>query len=108
TTYWSRAMAIAVRFLALGMLTATAMAADGPPQATKPTDPSKGPPNAVVILEKVWPGHPESVAMLVDILQGSRLGPTDGWFRKAVSKTRFDAMAMLARYDKDDDERISP
>ena len=32
-------------------------------------------PRAVAVLEKAWPDHPEWVAMLADILQGSQLGP---------------------------------
>ena len=89
------------RYVVLGILAMTPMAVfaqDGP----------KPPPNAVVTLEKVWPSHPEAVAMLVDILQGSRLGPTDGWFRKAVSKTRYDWNASRSQFDKNGDGRISP
>ena len=105
-------MTTARRFLVFGMLVLAptlAVAADDPPtqrpaEARKP----KAPANAVVILENVWPGHPEALAMLVDIMQGSHLGPTDGWFRKAVTQTRFDLKAELARFDKDDDGRISP
>ena len=40
------------------------------------------------VLEKAWPDHPEWVAMLVDILQGSQLGPGEGWFKKAAARTR--------------------
>ncbi len=47
-------------------------------------------PRAVAVLEVVWPDHPEWLAMLADILQGSQLGPEDGWFRRAVAQTRFD------------------
>ena len=51
-------MRIARRLFAFGMLAiapAIAVADDKP----KP----KAPANAVVVLEKVWPGHPESLAM---------------------------------------------
>ena len=41
-------------------------------------------------LEESWPERPEWVDMLADILQGSQLGPGDGWFRTAVAQTRFD------------------
>ena len=42
------------------------------------------------MLEKVWPGHPDSLAMLVDIIvKGDRLQGTDGWFRKDRPQTRF-------------------
>lgn len=64
-------------------------------------------PNAVVLLERVWPGHPEALAMFVDILQGSTLGPEDGWFRQAVGRSRFDWKGAAARFDRDGDGRIS-
>ncbi len=95
-----RDLVLAFALLAV-MPLSTAFAADGPASA------AKEPPSATRILEVFWPTHPESVAMLVDILQGSRLGPTDGWFRKAVTKTRFDAKNVLARLDKDGDGQIS-
>ncbi len=42
------------------------------------------------MLEKVRPGHPDSLAMLVDIIvKGDRLQGTDGWFRKDRPQTRF-------------------
>lgn len=58
-------------------------------------------------LARVWPNHPEWVAMLVDILEGSRLGPGDGWFKKAVSQTRFDWKSTRERFDRDHDGAIS-
>src|SRR6516165_4557064 len=36
------------------------------------------------------PDAPEWLEMFADILQGSELGPADGWFRKAVAQTRYD------------------
>ena len=50
---------------------------------------------------------PEWLAMLVDILKGSQLGPEDGWFRTALAKTRYTWEATLARLDKDRDGRVS-
>ena len=61
----------------------------------------------VEVLEKAWPDHPEWVAMLVDILHGSQLGPGDGWFRKAVAQTRFGWDATRSALDKDGDGSIS-
>jgi Iodothyronine deiodinase/EF hand len=95
----TRALVLVFTLLA-ALPPSTTLADDGPPPAPK------APPNAVRVLEVFWPSHPESVAMLADILQGSRLGPTDGWFRKAVAKTRFDARGMIARFDKDGDGRV--
>ena len=47
------------------------------------------------------PIRPNAVAMLVDILKGSQLGPGDGWFKKAVAQTRYrlegDAQAARSR-----------
>jgi hypothetical protein len=55
----------------------------------------------------VWPDPPESVAMLVDILNGSQLGPGEGWFKKAVTQSRFDWNATRKRLDRDGDGRIA-
>lgn len=57
-------------------------------------------------LEESWPNRPEWVDMLTDILQGSQLGPNDGWFRRAVAQTRYDWKAARTRYDRDADGRI--
>jgi alkylhydroperoxidase family enzyme len=53
------------------------------------------------------PNRPEWLDMLADILQGSRLGPTDGWFRRAVAQTRFVGPVLAAKYDKDGDYALS-
>jgi hypothetical protein len=55
----------------------------------------------------VWPDPPESVAMFVDILNGSQLGPGEGWFKKAVTQSRFDWDATCKRLDRDGDGRIT-
>src|SRR5262249_31477269 len=49
----------------------------------------------------------EWVDMLSDILQGSQLGPNDGWFRRAVAQTRFGWDETRKRLDRDDDQKIS-
>ena len=59
------------------------------------------------MLEESWPERPEWVDMLVDILQGSQLGPNDGWFRRAVAQTRFDWKATCKRMDRNGDGRIT-
>jgi hypothetical protein len=96
------ALPLKIGTLALGLaaLGSPAIAAD-PPAATEPKM------RPLEVVEKVWPEHPEWFAMLVDILEGSQLGPNDGWFRKAKMKTRLDWKATAARYDKDDDGRIA-
>jgi len=58
-------------------------------------------------LEESWPERPEWVDMLADILQGSQLGPNDGWFRSAVAQTRFDWKATCERWDRNGDRRIT-
>jgi Ca2+-binding EF-hand superfamily protein len=54
------------------------------------------------------PNQPEWLVMFADILQGSRLGATDGWFKKAVAQTRYPAKEMVARHDRDGNGRIEP
>jgi thiol-disulfide isomerase/thioredoxin len=74
--------------------------ADDPPAKPAPLKPTE-------VLEKAWPDHPEWVAMLVDILSGSQLGPGEGWFKKAVAQTRFSWDATRSALDKDGDGSIS-
>lgn len=45
--------------------------------------------------------------MLIDIVDGSHLGPTDGWFRRAVAQTRFGWEEVAKRYDTDKDGEIA-
>jgi hypothetical protein len=94
------------RYLALALALMTVVSGSSFAQEGAKSAPQKVPMRALDVLEKVWPAHPESVAMLVDILQGSRLGPTDGWFRKAISKTRFDFRNVKSRFDKDANGQI--
>jgi hypothetical protein len=58
-------------------------------------------------IEESGPVRPEWVDMLADILQGSQLGPNDGWFRTAVAQTRFTWEAARRRFDRDGDGRIA-
>ena len=58
-------------------------------------------------LESDWPDHPEWLAMLADILQGSQLGPTDGWFSKATAQTRYGWDAVRSRLDRDGDGQVA-
>ena len=41
-------------------------------------------------LRESWPDHPEWVNMLTSILAEEPMSPSFGWFRTAVSQTRFD------------------
>src|SRR4051812_42151891 len=91
--------------LLLAGLALAAFSADRPARADDPA----GPPGreeteqlAVArALAESYPDRPEWVDMLVDILQGSQLGPGDGWFRRAVAQTRFDWKSTRDRLDKD-------
>jgi hypothetical protein len=57
-------------------------------------------------VQATWPDSPEWVAMLIDILKGSQLGPGEGWFKKAVAQTRYDWANARRRLDRDHDGRI--
>jgi hypothetical protein len=57
-------------------------------------------------LAEAWPDRPEWLDMFADILQGSQLGPNDGWFRRAVAQTRFTWDATRTWYDRDGDGKI--
>jgi thiol-disulfide isomerase/thioredoxin len=58
-------------------------------------------------LQSAWPDPPESVAMFLDILKGSQLGPGEGWYKKAVVQSRYGWPATCKRFDRDGDGRIS-
>jgi hypothetical protein len=58
-------------------------------------------------LAEAWPERPEWLDMYTDILQGSQLGPNDGWFRRAVAQTRFTWDAARKKYDRDGDGKIA-
>ncbi|WP_435010904.1 deiodinase family protein [Tundrisphaera lichenicola] len=57
-------------------------------------------------LAESFPDRPEWLDMLTDILQGSQLGPNDGWFRRAVAQTRFDWKSTRERLDPNKDGQI--
>ena len=92
-----------------------AAADDGPPQApsARPAQSQPMPipegvdPEVARALRESWPDRPEWVDMLADILQGSQLGPYDGWFRTAVTRTRFTWDATRGRYDADHDGQVA-
>jgi thiol-disulfide isomerase/thioredoxin len=64
--------------------------------------------SGAAFLEKAWPGHPEWLAMLADILvKGEKLSGRDGWFRTAVAQTRFSWRTISTALDKDGDGAIT-
>ena len=58
-------------------------------------------------LKAKLPEGSEARAMLDNILSGSRLGAGEGWFRLAVSQTRFDWPFVEKEYDADGDHRVA-
>jgi alkyl hydroperoxide reductase subunit AhpC len=58
-------------------------------------------------LRDSWPDHPEWVDMLVGILDDEPMGTNFGWFRTAVSQTRFDWDATRKHMDRDSNGRVS-
>lgn len=58
-------------------------------------------------LAESYPDRPEWLDMLVDILQGSQLGPNDGWFRTALAQTRYTWDAARERLDANRDGKVS-
>ena len=99
-----------------GVAAGGAAADDGPPKLPTPPPAVPGParpmpegvdPEVARALRESWPDRPEWVDMLADILQGSQLGPYDGWFRTAVTKTRFTWDATRGRYDADRDGQVA-
>lgn len=59
-------------------------------------------------LVKSLPENSEARAMLDQILAGSRLGPGEGWFRLALSQTRFDWDYVCRSYDKNENSDVTP
>lgn len=71
--------------------------APGAPAERRPTE----------LLETLWPGHPEGLAMVVEILAGGQAAPGRGWYKKGVSRTRFDWKWASERLDRDRDSTIT-
>jgi hypothetical protein len=100
------------RLCSLTALAGLLLAARAPVRAEDPRpyavtlEPSSGE-SVTRALDDSWPDRPEWVDMLTDILQGSQLGPNDGWFRRAVAQTRFDWAAVRKRFDHDGDGRVA-
>jgi len=61
----------------------------------------------VEALHESWPDHPEWVDMLTSILADEPMSSNYGWFRTAVSQTRFDWNSTRKRLDRNGDGRIA-
>ncbi len=92
--------------IALALATAATATAQAPSSPTPTTAEPAGDTIARALAES-WPDRPEWLDMFADILQGSQLGPNDGWFRRAVAQTRFTWDATRARYDGDGNGQIA-
>jgi len=92
----------------LALAAAAALGADAPKDPPAPAPAAGGTdPEVARALQESWPDRPEWVDMLADILQGSQMGPDSGWFRTAVTQTRYDWAATRKRYDRDGDGRVT-
>lgn len=83
--------------LALALAGSSVMAQDAKPKEK----------TNVAVLAEAWPERPEWLDMYVDILEGSQLGPSDGWFRRAVAQVRFTWDTTRKKYDRDGKGSIS-
>lgn len=52
--------------------------------------------------------RPEWLLMFVDILKGSQLGPTDGWFSRPTNGSRFSWDDVRERFDLDTNGFVTP
>ncbi len=59
------------------------------------------------VLKESWPDRPEWLDMYTAILDDEAMGPNYGWFRTAVTQTRFTWDSTRKRYDRDGDGRIT-
>ena len=72
-----------------------------------PASPAESAADPLKTLSEAWPDRPEWLDMYTDILQGSQLGPNDGWFRRAVAQTRFGWDATRKQFDRDGDGKVA-
>src|SRR5262249_30233658 len=88
---------------------AALVAADDPNKP--PVPPADAQPQEVaevaLALRESWPDHPEWVDMLTSILVDEPMSANFGWFRTAISQTRFDWDATWKRLDRDGNGKIT-
>lgn len=58
-------------------------------------------------LRAILPADSEAMAMLEAIVQGQSMTRQDGWFKTAISQSKYPWETQLSRYDQDDDGQIS-
>jgi hypothetical protein len=95
--------------LAAIMAVMVLIAADEPGKPPRtPTEAPGGEADEIAqALKESWPDHPEWVDMLVAILDDEPMGTSFGWFRTAISQTRFDWAATRKRFDRDGNGKIA-
>jgi alkylhydroperoxidase family enzyme/thiol-disulfide isomerase/thioredoxin len=84
----------------------------GPPPETKPTEVQEDEltPAAEAIVQELrasLPKDSEAIAMLEGILDGSRLGAEDGWFKLSKAQSRFGWNHVRKRFDTDQDDKVT-
>ncbi|MGC8639495.1 MAG: deiodinase family protein [Isosphaeraceae bacterium] len=99
---------IVILFLA-GPIAGRPPAADDPKPGTTPTgSPAAREAEEVArALEQAWPDRPEWLDMYTAIVDDEVMGPNYGWFRTAVTQTRFGWDATRKRYDRDKNGSIA-
>jgi hypothetical protein len=85
------------------------VAADDPkkPPATPAEAHQQEAAEVAAALRESWPDHPEWVDMLTSIFVDEPMSANFGWFRTAISQTRFGWDATRKRYDRDGDGKIT-
>ncbi len=86
--------------------------ADEKPAAAPPTTPSGAPAAAdsgaiAKALQESWPDRPEWLDMYTAILADEQMGPNYGWFRTAVTQTRYGWDGTRKKYDRDADGSVA-
>ncbi|MFO0890164.1 MAG: deiodinase family protein [Isosphaeraceae bacterium] len=85
-----------------------ALADDARPRGAASSDPSRSDAAAIArALQESWPDHPEWLDMYTAILADEPMGPNSGWFRTAVTQTRFGWDDTRKKYDRDGDGSIA-
>ena len=94
--------------LACGLVTLAAPTLGDEPKTAPTARPTISSEEGIIkALADSYPDRPEWLDMYTDILQGSQLGPNDGWFRRALAQTRFGWSATKDRFDRNKDGKIA-
>lgn len=93
--------------LVLAISPAIPLVADDDPKSKASDELTPEANQAVEELTQSLSAGSEAQAMLDQILQGSRLGPGEGWFALAQPQSRFPWQSVLKAYDSDEDLQIS-